>query len=109
MEKEMEKYFLCPTCNKLCKEMEMVIEEYPAYNVTIADNGVEYMPIESENGDYFLTKHECGFMSETWSAEDLIVEVNEKSKTIRAVGDYWLEFKKDFEKVAKELKLKVLE
>jgi len=84
--------------------MNVVYEEYPEYTVVVKENGeIEYLRVDSVDGDYSRVTHECGFETEVWVAENFLVFVDLEEKTIKPIGKYWKEFEKDFKEIAKKI------
>jgi len=97
--------FLCPECKKLTDTFEEEWRESVYYTV---NTDVDYKQKNNwgdGDGEHKLTFcSNCNFQTREWKAEDFLVEVNERKKTIEPYGDYWAIFNKDeFEEVVKEI------
>ena len=83
------RYFLCPECGKLCKKGELLeywseLTVYTYNPKTGQEEGEHYAGGEFE---YSL----CVYCKKPIyeKANNLIVEVDEKEKTIKPIGEYW--------------------
>ena len=106
---EIMRKFLCPDCRKLVDKFYEGFDEYSEWLVKPKQkddkvSDVEFVEcVEQETVEHVRTFCECGFESKTYRAEDFLVEVDEKNKTIKPIGEYWEYSQDEFEEIAKEL------
>ena len=101
------KKFLCPECRKFVDEFYEGFDEYSEWRVEPKQNetsDVEYVEcVEQTTVEHVRTFCDCGFESETYTAEDFIVEVDDERKTVTPIGAYWKIYYDDFVDLVEEL------
>jgi len=100
-------YLACPRCGKLDKGegWTKTALEVNQYTITVEDGFVSAEFEKNKGVEHTLFEHDCGFETEVWHADDLLVKV-ENGKIV-SWGLYFESSPQDLKKIAEKNGLEV--